>query len=117
MDIHEKSRHDDRYEDGTIGVVEAARRPDDRFLSSPLLNGWHQCFSSLFGCLPSSSCAFLPFVVCTCFQRASTRSWGIRSPRRSGGRALIRRSSIPTNSVSVRSCRVAALAAGERDRI
>src|ERR687888_2265998 len=117
MDVYKKSGHDNRQENGTIGVVEAARRPDDGFFPSPLLNGWHQCFSSLLGCLPSSSCAFLPFVACTCFQRASTRSCGIRSPRRSGGSALIRRSSIPTNSVRVRSCKLAPLAAGERERI
>src|SRR5262249_46508241 len=104
MDVHEKPCRDHRQEDRTIGIIKTSWRPNDGLFATPLLNGWHQCFSSLLAPFPSSSCAFLPFVVCTCFHRASTRSGGTRSPRRSGGRALMRRSSIPTNSVRVRSC-------------
>ena len=64
-DVDEESGRNEREEECAERVNIAARRPDDRLFSSPLLNGWHGYFSLFWLRLARSSWAFAALVVWT----------------------------------------------------
>src|SRR5580704_4429136 len=87
MGVDQKSGGHDGQKDPAVSVVEAARRPDQRFLAAPLLDGGHGYLSLFWLRLAKSSCAFAALVVWTWRKRMVSWSGAIASPR-SGGSSM-----------------------------
>src|SRR6185312_9164535 len=85
----EKTGGNQRQKERAEGVEIPARRPDERFLATPLLRVRHGYFSCFSLRRMSSSWACAALVFCTCRKRILTSSRVSFSPHSSGSSVLI----------------------------
>src|ERR1700733_12609606 len=105
MGVDQKSGGHDGQKDPAVGLVEAARRPDQRFLAAPLLDGGHGYLSLFWRRLARSSCAFAALVVWTWRKRRVSWSGAIASPRSGGSSVFMSSIWMPARPVNMCICR------------